>query len=234
MGPHRGSGRGGAAPVPLLLAAGGPRRYAADPFGSRPTVRRRGWLRVALGAALLAGCVALAISGISGAVDSREELEEDAVGHGTVREGLGEPVPFVVPEGERREYSVYLLFGGIESNSDVQELAVRDTGCVAHLPDGAQTRFRGARQDVSTTIGSASSVGHFSSQPGAVFVRCGYVSGAVGSESRRPGAVPYIVTPGSPGEVGAHVLAIIGGVFGAIGGGALLLWGWHGRRVPAG
>ena len=203
-----------------------------DPFGSRrPTVRRRAWIRVALGAVAVAGGIALAIDGIAGTVDTREQLEDGSVGRGAVRgTGLGEPVAFEVPPGERRHFTVYLLFGGIENNSEVQDLAVRDTGCNALLPDGAQTRFRGARQDVAVTIGHAASVGHFSSQPGRVEVRCGYVSGTRSSERLRPDDVPYIVSPGKPGETVADALRIVGGVFGAIGGGLLLWWGWR-RRV---
>lgn len=189
---------------------------------------RRGWIRVALGLALVLAGTVVAVVGIFGAVSAHGKIEGDAVARANVRDGgLGAPVTFTVPAGERRDYSVYLLFDGVESNSDVQDLAVRDTGCTATMPDGVLTNFRGARQNVAATIGGAASVGHFTSLPGRVRVQCGYTSGTLSSERRRPGSVPFVVTPGAPSFAGSGVLAILGGVSGAVAGGFLGFWGWR-------
>ncbi|HEV2813315.1 MAG TPA: hypothetical protein VGW10_08695 [Solirubrobacteraceae bacterium] len=208
-------------------------RQSADPFGSRRAERGPGWAGIAAGLLVVAAGVAATVAGIAGAVDTAGAIEEDAVGRGVVRElsATAGVVAFTVPAGDRRDYTVYLLFDGVERNSVVQELMVRDTGCVAVLPDAAETRFRGARQGTAATVGQASSVGHFSSQPGRVRVRCAYVSGTRRSERTRADAVPYVVTPGTPGEAGADVVLILAGVFGAIGGGFLAWWGWTRRRV---
>jgi hypothetical protein len=203
---------------------------AHDPFGSRPTVRRRGWIRILVGVALVVGGIVGTVVGIGDAIGTHDSIEADAVGRGTVSVAGAGLVTFAVPSGERRDYTVYLLFDGIESNSTIQELAVRDTGCVATMPDGVQTTFRGARQGVSQTVGHSASVGHFSSQPGRVNVQCSYTSGTLRSQRRRPDAVPYVVTPGKPTALGGGVVTIIGGVFGAIVGGFLVAWGWRRRR----
>ena len=206
----------------------------ADPFGSRAAERGPGWVRLVLGALLVVAGVAAAIGGIVAAIDAAGRIEDDAVGRATVRSGeVREVVRFAVPEGERRRYTVYLLFDGVESNSTVRDLMVRDTGCAATLPDGVETTFRGARQGVSATLGDASSVGHFSSQPGRVRVRCAYTSGTRSSQRVRDD-VPYVVTPGTPGQASAPIALILGGVFGALAGGALAWWGWSRRRKFAG
>ena len=206
-------------------------RQAADPFGGGALERGRGWVRIALGALLVAAGLAPVVAGIAGAVGTANDIEDDAVGRATVRAGeVRDVVRFTVPQGERRDYTVYLLFDGVENDSVVQELMVRDTGCAATMPDGVETRFRGARQGVSATLGKASSVGHFSSQPGAVRVRCAFVSGTRRSERRRAESVPYVVTPGRPSEAAGGALLIVAGVFGALGGGFLGWWGWSRRR----
>lgn len=203
-----------------------------DPFGAQPSVRRRGWVRIVLGALLLAGGIAVVALGIVRAIEHRQAIDDNAVARGTVRAGdVGRPLAFRVPPGERRRYTVYLLFGGVVSNSEVQELAVRDTGCAARMPDGVMTRFRGARQTVSETIGDAASVGTFTSLPGPVAIVCGYTSGTRGSRRRRPDAVPYVVTEGGQGMTVTGVLAIIGGTGAALAGGGLLAWGLVGRRA---
>jgi hypothetical protein len=203
-----------------------------DPFGSRPTTRRRGWVRIVLGlAAVVAGIVA-GVLGIVQAVDERARIESDAVARGVVRDGgLGEPLTFTVPAGGDQDYSVYLIFEGKVSQEPDQELAVRDTGCAATLPnERGEVTFRGARQGVSNTIGQASTVGHFSTPPGRVEIRCGYTSSTRGSRRVRPDSVRYVVTPGKPSGAIGGVLLILGGVFVALGGGFLAAWGWRGRR----
>jgi hypothetical protein len=202
-------------------------RQSADPFGSRHAERGPGWLRIVVGLAVVAAGVAATVVGISGAVAAAGDVEDDAVG----RAGLRDTVTFTVPDGRRRAYSVWLLFGGVERNSVVRELMVRDTGCTATLPDGARTVFRGARQGTAATLGDASSVGHFSSQTGTVTVRCEYVSGTRRSERVRADDVPFVVSPGTPGEASADVVWIVGGVFGALGGAYLAWSGWRRRRV---
>ena len=202
---------------------------SADPFGSRPSPRRFGWAGVVVGLLLVLGGIAATIAGIAGAVDSFGAIEDDAVGRATVRAGeVRDTVTFEVPPGDRRHYTVWVLFDGLTSNSDIRELAVRDTGCAAVLPDGVETRFRGARQGTSVTIGDASTVGHFSSQPGRVEVRCAYITGTLRSERQRPDALPYVVSPGKPS--GADTLTILGGVFGALAGGLVFFLGWRRRR----
>ena len=141
-------------------------RAPADPFGARPRARGGAWVRIVLGAPVLgAGLVAIGL-GIAGAVQASARLHDDAVG----RAAVPGAVTFVNGASERRSYTVYLDFDGVTGNSTVQELAVRDTACAATMPDGVQTRFRGAVQGSSMTLGSAASVGHFSSQPGRVTV----------------------------------------------------------------
>lgn len=206
-----------------------------DPFGSRPSVRRRGWIRTVLGAALLIGGIAATAAGIVEAVGAHGRIEGDAVARGVVRADAAPAVAFEVPPGERRRYSVYVLFDeGLFSNEETEDLTVRDTGCVAKLPDGAETVFSGSRQDVAATLGDAASIGHFSSQPGPVRVRCGYTGGTRRSERRRPDEIAFVVTPGRPSLTGSGVLTILGGVAAGLLGGFLAAWGWRGRRRPVG
>ena len=208
-----------------VAPAGGP---APDPFGSRPSVRRRGWVRICAGAVLvLAGAVA-AVAGIVTAVRDHAALSENAVARGTV----GETVRFAHDGAGRSSFSVYLSFDGVENNTTDQELAVRDTACVATGTDGAQARFRGARQGTSVVLGGSASVGHFSVPPGAVSIRCAYTSGTRSSRRRRPDRVPYVVTPGTPSSMAGGVGLIVGGTFGSLLGGWALWSGWRGRRRP--
>lgn len=204
-----------------------------DPFGSRPSRRRRGWIRVVLGVVVLVGGCVAAIGGIVRAVDERDRIESGAVARGVVTAVAPEEerVTFEVPDRDRRDYTVYLLFEGVVSKEPEQELAVRDTGCTATLPSGDQTTFRGSRQNVSSSVGQASSVGHFSAAPGTVAIRCAYVSSSRRSRRQRPDSVAYVVTPGKPAAL-TGTLAIVGGVFAALAGGFLSAWGWRGRRQP--
>lgn len=205
-----------------------------DPFGSRPSVRRRGWVRIVLGAVMaVAGVVTFAV-GIVQAVGAHGRIEGDAVARGVVREGAAGAVAFEVPPGERRSYTVYLLFAGRLPNSEDQDLTVRDTGCLATMPDGATTFFRGARQGIAVTLGDAASVGHFSSQPGRVRLSCGYVSGTRRSQRRRPDGIAFVVTPGRPTLTGDGTAAIVVGVAAAALGSLAAAWGWRGRRRPTG
>ena len=201
------------------------------PVPSRPATRERGWVGVVLGAVLLVGSLAATAYGIADAVHDYGALEADAVARGEVREGAVEPVAFRVPEGERQRYTVYLEFGGVESDSVLQERAVGDTDCVVVLPDGVETTFTGARQGFSMQLGDRASVGHFSSQPGPVAVRCAY--GTQVRERGRPAVVPFLVAQGSPSELMGSVLWVLGGVAAGLLGGVLLWLGLRGRRRTA-
>jgi hypothetical protein len=192
------------------------------------TVRRRGWVRVVAGAIALVAGVAGSAIGILDAVDTRDNIESDAVARGTLG---GPPLTFRAPAGEAQDYTVYLLFGRNLVNRELEEsAAVRDTVCRAALPNERVVTFGGRSQGVTTTIGRASSVGHFSSPSGQVEVRCAYGPGDLRSRRRRPDSVAYVVTPGTPGDAAEGVVLIVGGVFGALAGGFLLAWGWRGSR----
>lgn len=185
------------------------------------------------GALLISGGVAVAVVGAARSFESGAGIEEDAVARGEVREDREQrAVAFTVPAGDRRDYSVYLLLRGRDGDENRRDLTVRDTACVARMPDGVETRFRGARQDASTTIGDANSVGHFSSQPGRVAVVCAYTTGTRSSRRIRPERAEYVVTPGTPLAMGLGIAMAVGGITAAVAGGFLLAWGWR-RRRPA-
>jgi hypothetical protein len=209
------------------------RNTTPDPFGSRPSVRRRGWLRMVLGVAALVGGIVVAVFGILEAVESSGNIEGDAVARGTVSVGA-QPLTFDVPAGGTRDYTVYLIFpkGNFVNRELEEDAAVRTTTCRATRPGGDTHTFRGSRQGVAQTIGRASTVGHFASAPGQVRLHCAYVDGSRRSNRRRFDSVPYVVTPGKPTFTGGGTLLIVGGVFGAIGGGFLFGWGWKGSRRP--
>ena len=160
-----------------------------------------------------------AVAGILDAVDAAGRIEDDAVGRATVREG---EVAMPCSSPCRRASGATTPSTSVRRrqwNSEVHELRSRDTGCTATMPDGAETRFRGARQGVSATLGDASSVGHFSSQPGAVTRPVRLLPGALRSGRRRADVVPYVVTPGTPNGVESGVGLILGGVTAALLGG---------------
>jgi hypothetical protein len=189
------------------------------PVGWRagPTRRKRGWIRILAGLLMIAGGLAGVGLGIVSTVDERERLEDDAAARGAP----GETLTFQAEQAG--DYSVFLLFhGGVFSSSTSQERQVRRTQCQADLAGAGRTVFTGARQSVSITLGSASSIGRFGTGPGEVTVTC-----------RSPaGNAEILVTPGQP-SILRSVLGIIGGAFVLIGGIGLLIWGLIGRRVPA-
>lgn len=224
--PVGGAAGGRAETGPSVTTPGG-----HDPFGARPTQRKPGWIRVVLGSLVVVGAIAMTVVGGLRAIEAGAGIEDDAVARGEVREdGEGRAVAFTVPAGERRDYSVFLLLRGRDNDEDRQELIVRDTACVAEMPDGVETAFRGARQTSATTIGDASSVGHFSSQPGRVTVFCGYSDGTRSSRRIRPEVAAYVVTPGTPGAMSIGIVMLVGGVLLAGGGWYLARWGWRRRR----
>ncbi|UUY03956.1 hypothetical protein LRS13_00035 [Svornostia abyssi] len=224
---------GGAAGARADQSRPAPLSGGEDPFGSRPSRRSPGWVRVILGVLLVVASIALIVVGIGKTVESGSGIESDAVARGEVRESVEQTraVTFVVPPGERRDYTVYLLLTGRDGFENRRDLTVRDTACVAELPDGVQTRFRGARQGASTTIGKASSVGHFSAQPGRVAVVCAYTQGTRSSRRIRPETAAYVVTPGTPGAMGLGIAMIVGGATVLIGAGFLIAWGMRRRKT---
>jgi hypothetical protein len=177
------------------------------PVGT-PMRRKRGPLRILIGLAMLAAGALGVIVGISGAVNARDRIEEDAV----ARAPLGQPTSFEAAGSQR--YPVYVIFGGAFNNSD---RVVPRVGC--QTSSGA--RFSGARQGTSVTLGSASSVGRFEAPAGTVDIVCG-----------GPTTDDYVVTPGGTGIL-RSIFLIIGGAFVLLGGIALIIWGLIGRRVPA-
>lgn len=210
---------------PRSTAAAVPGPAPSGP-GRPPKPRHRGgWVCAALGLALLVTGVVLLVGGISEAVRSHDRIEDDAVGRGTVRASDASPASFVVPAGGRRDYTVYLRTAG--GGSDGDDPVVAATSCEATLPNEDRTRFSGARQGVSVTLGSLASVGHFSSSPGRVRVRC-VLGSTVRSTAFRSDAAEFFVTPGRPSFTGSGILAIIGGVFAILAGigitGAGIVW----------
>jgi len=201
-----------------------------DPFGSRPSRVRRGWVRVVLGALLAVGGVLALGYGIVEAVRAGNAITDDAVARGTVREGGGQEATFVVPDREDREYTVYLQFSGVFSNDEDEDLTVRDTRCVATTSTGERVAFGGNRQDVAATIGGSASVNHFAAPAGPTVVRCGYGDGTRSSRVRRPDSIGFVVTPGTPSLAGDGVLYIFGGVGANLLGGFLFWSGWRRRR----
>lgn len=202
-----------------------------DPFGARPSRRRRGWVRIVVGVLAVAGGIAASIAGLVGTLRTGQDIEGRAVARGdVVEDGPITPVAFTVPPGEKRAYSVYLLFGGSVSQEPQQELTVRDTQCRIRLPGGQTTVFRGARQDTSAEIGQAASVGHFTSAPGRAGAFCHYTVGTRTSRRLRPERVAYVVTPGRPSDGFADVALIVGGVFAATAGGFAIASGARRRR----
>jgi hypothetical protein len=189
-----------------------------DPFGSRPKPRRRRPWLVVLGLLLVFGGIGGLVYGIVEAVTEASRIGDDAVGHGTARVEDASPVTFEVPAGGRRHFTVWVDFDGVTANADVQETMVANVVCVAVMPDGVQTAFRGAVQGVSVTLGSKSTIGHFSSLPGRVRVECRSTGSAE--------ALPFLVTPGKPSFVGSGIGWILGGIGTVLLGGFLAIWGF--------
>jgi hypothetical protein len=202
-----------------------------DPFGARPSRRRAGWVRIVGGLLLVVGGIAASIAGLVGTLATGQDIENRAVARGEVAEGRPiTPVTFTVPPGEKRAYSIYLLFGGFVSQEPKQELTVRDTQCQIRLPGGQTTVFRGARQGAAAEIGQAASVGHFTSAPGRAGAFCHYTAGTRSSRRLRPERVAYVVTPGRPSDGFADIGLIVGGVLAATAGGIAVASGARRRR----
>jgi hypothetical protein len=171
-----------------------------------PMRRKRGWIRVLVGLALIAAGIVAVVTSVVDIVGERDRIESEAVARGL----LGEPLTFAA--AEQSDYTVYLLSGAG---------FVTQTNCVVSLAGGGQTTFSGSNQGVNYEIGSATSVGRFDAGAGDTEIRC---------EPQAP--VEYVVTPGEPAIVRA-VLLIVGGAFVILAGIGLLIWGLIGKRVPA-
>ena len=184
-----------------------------DPFGAHPTRRKRGPIRVAVGAVLIIAGFAAIAAGIVAAVGARDRIESEAVARG----GPGQPLSFTAAEAG--DYTVFLV--GSFGDSTQQERTVARTVCIAAFAgSGGGTEFSGSRQGFSVTLGSASSIGHFDAPGGEVAVQC-----------QGPAFRDIVVTPGRPG-IGLAIAGIIGGVLSILAGIGLLIWGLIGRRVP--
>ena len=181
-----------------------------DPFGARPTRRKRGWVRVAIGIVLILGGFAAIAAGIVFAVGERDRIETEAVARGAT----GEPLAFTADEPG--DYTVFLI--GAFGDSTRTERVVARTACVVAFSVGAR-QFSGSRQGFSITLGSAASIGHFDAPAGDVELQC-----------QGPGFGEIVVTPGRPG-IGLALGGIFGGAVSILAGIGLLIWGLIGRRV---
>lgn len=217
----------GAGGTPVAPHASG----RVDPFGAAPTRRKRGAIRIAVGAALAVVGLVGSVVGILDAVEAAGDVRGEAVSEGTVSAGFSEPFAFEAPPGGG-DYTLWLVFPGSVAQEPDQELAIRDTVCEVDRADGSQAVIRGARQAVSTTLGQSSTIGWFSAPEGRVEIQCQYAAGTRQSVARRPAQVPVVASPGRPTVLGDGILLIVGGVGAVIAGVAILAWGLRGSRVP--
>lgn len=213
-----------------------------DPFGrparpeeafgdGPPPGRRRGRIRVVAGVLLVIVGIAGVVGGIVRAVGDSARIEDDAVGRGVLREGASpDAVVFTVPDGGSQDYTVYLRLGGLGVEADDQSLVAGDVSCDVRLPNEGRTGFSGSRQGVSVALGSSVSVGHFSSGPGRVRVRCAFDRGDSRAGVIRAGDVPFVVTAGRPSGAIGGVIAIIGGAFVLAFGIGIAIWGFVATR----
>jgi hypothetical protein len=225
----------GRAPGAGAAGGSGARGDGSDPFGSLPSVRRRGWVRIVLGVACLVAGVVATVVGIAQTAEKGDKITADAVARGVLAAtdgAAGPPVRFAVPAGGERSYTVYLLFDpdNVVNREREEAAAVRDSRCQVRLPNERVVAFGGNAQGVSNSIGRATTVGSFSSPAGGVEVRCAYGEGTYRSRIQRPDRVPYVVTPGSPDGFGGGSGLVLAGVTVAIAGGFLAGWGWRGSR----
>lgn len=125
----------------------------------------------------LVATIVLALAGIAGigafvAAFAGTDVKDDAVVSGRIA-ALGGPstpgVVFVAPAEGR--YTVWLSSKGV-INSLNRDRIVAATNCSAAFARGGSTRFRGARQGSSVTLGSHSTVGVFTAPEGRVGVAC--------------------------------------------------------------
>jgi len=125
----------------------------------------------------LAATIVLTLGGLAGigafiAVFVDTDVRGDAVASGRIA-ALGGPstpgVVFVAPAEGR--YTVWLSSKGVFNDLN-RDRIVAATNCSAAFARGGSTRFRGARQGSSVTLGSHSTVGVFTAPEGRVGVAC--------------------------------------------------------------
>ena len=200
----------------------------------RPVSRhRKGWVRIVVGAVLLVGGVAVAIGGILESIEYRSNAFEEAVGEGRL-EGVGptDPVTFVVDDTTGSDFTIFLDTPDT-GNSTSLEREVQSTECDVVRSDGTEEEVLGRIQGVASDIGGLRSVGGFSATPGETTVTCGWRAPSPRLDRGRADSRTFLVSPGAPSLAAGGVLSVVAGVAGALGGGALLAWGLHGRRELA-
>lgn len=207
---------------------------ARDATGQPVSRHRRGWGRVLLGGLLLVGGIAVAIGGIVASIEYRSNALDDAVGQGRL-EGVGPtaPVSFVVDASTGEDFAIYLDTPGTGNDTHL-EREVQSTECVVRRSDGTEKEILGRIQGVASDINGLRSVGGFSATPGETTVTCGWRAPSRRLDRGRADSRAFLVSPGAPSLAADGVAAILAGVFTALGGGALLVWGLHGRRELVG
>ena len=174
-------------------------------------VRRRRnpvWLVLAV---LLAGAGGAATAWFLVAQLGNAAGREDAVGSGRVAALRGAPTPAVRFTGQG-DYTVWLETDGV-TLSNTRELIVAATNCTAAFERGGSTRFRGARQGASVTIGDRSTVGTFSMPAGAVALTCSQQPfGRLGRQRALTAERSFFVTPGNPGIGWQPWVGLFGGI----------------------
>lgn len=204
-----------------------------DGAGRPVTRHRRGWVRVAVGAVLLVGGVAVTIGGIVASIEYRSDALDDAVGEGRL-EGVGptDPVTFVVDEATGTDFTIHLDTPD-SGNSTHLDREVQSTECVVARSDGTEQEVLGRIQGVASDIGGLRSVGGFSATPGETTVTCGWRAPSRRLDRGRADSRLFLVSPGKPSLAADGVVATLAGVSLALAGGALLAWGLHGRHELA-
>ena len=207
---------------------------ARDATGQPVSRHRRGWARIFLGLLLLVGGIVLAGRGILRSIEHRAEAFDEAVGEGLL-EGVGptDPVRFTVDETTGLDFTIYLDTPGTGNDTHLDR-EVQSTECAVVRSDGTDKEILGRIQGTASDIGGLRSVGGFSATPGETTVTCGWRSPSRRLDRGRADSRVFIVTPGRPSDAGGGVVVTIGGVFIAIAGGALLVWGIHGRHELVG
>ena len=149
-------------------------------------------------------------------------------------EGIGptDPVRFVVDEATGEDFTIFLDTPDT-GNSTHLDREVQSTECTVVRSDGTEQEILGRIQGVASDIGGLRSVGGFAASPGETTVTCGGRAPSRRLDRGRADSRDFLVSPGAPSAAADGVVAILAGVFTALAGGALLVWGLHGRRELA-
>lgn len=196
------------------------------------TVRRRRnplWLL----AAVLVGVTSLAgIAWFVAAQVGNGPDEGDTVARGRVAALDGRPTAAVRFTAAAGKYTVWLDTSGI-GNSQTRDVVVAATACAARFADGRGTRFRGAAQGSSVTIGAQSTVGVLDAPAGEVAVTCAQTRfGRRRGFGRLRTERPFRVVAGDASVGWAPWAALFAGSF-ALFGVPWLVGRWHGGRLVA-